>query len=155
MNTSSARDLISALVSQLGLADVTFSDDGSCGLLFEDDTNVTLEPDPEQTALLHMHTSVGTVPHEKRLAFFARLLLGNYLGKATGNAVLSLDEQGHTVLLHKSLPVENAGVEEAGEHLTQFVKSARDWAQMLDAAPTTSRSQGAGFDLGLANMIRI
>lgn len=155
MAAFSARDAVAHLITHLGLTDVPTEPDGSCGLLFDQDTHVTLEPDIERTDLLHLHTLVGSVPAENRKALFVHLLRGNYLGRATGGAVLSLDATETSILLHTSLVTEHTNLESLSEHLTTLVQSAKLWQERLAAAESSKSRSDTPIDLSLSSMLRV
>ncbi|MBB5031249.1 type III secretion system chaperone [Prosthecobacter vanneervenii] len=149
------RDLVVELISLLGLTNVELSEDGSCGLLFDNETNVTLEPDPQRATVLHLHAVVGSVPAERRARFYIHLLRGNYLGRATGHASLALDAAGVAVLLQLSLNTEQINVTTLGEHLTTFAKTAALWRQRLGRSEASASDEEFLSEASLATMIRV
>lgn len=134
------RSLVTDLVSRLELADVQIDDSGSCGLLFDQDINVTLEPDPSDPRKLHLHTQVGAVPHEEKRRFFIWLLRGNYLGHHTRGATLALDAEAHSVQLRFTLDAERTDVGQLAEQLIAFVANARVWLERLSSVPSSASS---------------
>lgn len=149
------RDLVTELISLLGLANVELSEDGSCGLLFDQETNVTLEPDPARASVLHLHTQVGTVPAERRTRLYILLLRGNYLGRATGHASLTLDAAGTSVLLQLALHTEHLDAESLAEELTTFVKIAGLWKQRLGGPEAPAAADDVMSEASFASMIRV
>ncbi|GAA5149654.1 hypothetical protein GCM10023213_47650 [Prosthecobacter algae] len=155
MATYSARNAIAHLITYLGLTEVPIEPDGSCGLLFDQDTHVTLEPDIERTDLLHLHTLVGSIAAGNRKAQFVHLLRGNYLGRASGGAVLSLDATETSILLHTSLITEPMNLESLSEHLMTLVQSAKLWQQRLANAEATKSRSDTPTDLSFSSMLRV
>ena len=155
MATLTARDIISNLVQHLGMTDVTLGADGSCGLLFDQETNVTLEPDVERPGILHLHTVVGTVPAENRKALFVHLLRGNYLGRATSSAVLALDAEETSVLMQTSLCIEHTDLETLSEQLAGLVQAAKLWGQRLAAPAVNHFTRETSFDPLMSSMLRV
>lgn len=149
------RDLVVELISILGLDNVELTEDGSCGLLFDHETNVTLEPDPQRASVLHLHTIVGSVPAERRARFYIHLLRGNYLGRATGHASLALDAAGTAVVLQLSLHTEQIDASTLGEHLTTFVKIAGLWRQRLGGPAESATEEDILSEASLATMLRV
>lgn len=155
MSTIAARSLIASLIQHLGLTDVTQEPDGSCGLAFDRETNVTLEPDVEDPGLLHLHTAVGTVPAEGRRSLLILLLRGNYLGRATGGASLALNADGTEVLLQTIAHVHSTSLKQLSDQLAMFVQTAGLWRQRLDGSFVSRPAEVPLPDLDLSSMVRV
>ena len=153
---STPATLVADLVATLRLPDVPIGPDGACGLLFDNEVNVTLEPDPRDPSTLHLHTTVGRVPDQNPRAFYERLLRANYLGHGTEGFILALDEAGRSVLLSTSVDSSHWTVEGLSDLLVKLVRVARLWTGRLASHAHRAQASGApGWDANLAHMLRV
>lgn len=125
------QELLAELGAHMGLANVQLDENGVCRLVFNNTISIDFEADSEDEDILIMHTVVGTVPAEGRLAYYQMLLGGNYLGSQTGDAVLALDAAQGEVVLWRRLQITDLTIEPFADALEALVKAAQEWVPVL------------------------
>ncbi|GEP43705.1 type III secretion system chaperone [Brevifollis gellanilyticus] len=149
------QDLLADLGANIGLANLRLDSHGVCRLAFDAQTHVDLEADTDDENTLIMHSVVGVTPHEGVLAFYQKVLAGNYLGRETEGAILALDPGTGEVVLSQRIGTHKCDVEFLAQKLTSFVRVARDWQQRLVPNQHHEETTSDDFDPRLSGMIRI
>jgi len=140
-----AADTIQALVGSLGLADAQPDERGACGLVFEEEIHLTLEPDPQRPTLMHCHASLGTLPANGERRRIEELLRANYLGAGAGGAIFSIDGAKDEVVLDLCLDVAVSDLGEISRRLAAFVGEVGQWAERFgDGSGAASGCDSAG-----------
>ena len=115
--------LIKALSITLGI-DLSFSDDGTCGVTFDNDEIIFEKYEKS----LYLISVIGSVSGHSDL--YRKLLEANYLGQNTENAIISIDANRDEFILHRVIR-ENIEYGEFEQILTSFVKVTRHWKRFL------------------------
>lgn len=149
-------DLLSDLGNNIGLGPLKLDDGGVCRLVFDGDTSVDIEESGDLEHHLLMHSVVGYTPPEGRLAFYEKLLSGNYLGRQTVGGSLALDPSTGEVLLWRSLDTAQLGVEVFASKISDFVQTARHWSRELVASdPEAENDSLAAERFSEAGFLRV
>ena len=95
-----------------------------------DDVEITIS---DQSPGIYLFSNIGSLPLEKQEEFFATMLRGNFLGQATRNASLGIDEAGQNAVLVRQ--VETTGnYRDFKDAVEDFVNAACFWKARLDEA---------------------
>ncbi len=149
------QDLLRELGNHIGLGPLRFDDSGVCRLVFDGDVSVDIEEDSDQSHSLLMHSVVGNTPPDGRLAFYGKLLSGNYLGTQTRGGSLALDPSTGEVLLWCSLDTAQMDIEVFAKKLTDFVQGVRSWSGELMRDHESDTSSFDAESLSVAGFMRV
>ena len=129
--------LINELGHTLGFT-LQFSENGTCGVFFDED-EIIFEKHESQ---LYLIADLG--PAHGRTDTYKSLLEANYLGQASGQAVLALDSVREEFTLHRILDGE-MDYNEFESILTVFVSAVRYWKKWLKEGSSTTTTDTTEF----------
>ncbi|MCR5537197.1 MAG: type III secretion system chaperone [Succinivibrio sp.] len=134
-----AQTLLLELAFNLGI-ELSFSKDKTCAIKFGNETVVFEEYDQQ----LYLICELGSASDQEEACVL--FMSANYLGKHTGNAVLSYDELHDTFVLHKILCL-NLNYEQFVQILSEFVGVARHYKLQLSNSQSSKESTDAQLSL--------
>lgn len=121
-------ELIHALSTRLNLSDLSANHEGMVRLVFEGDIYVDIEPEADHDEL-HIYSSLG--PQTDDVNTLNALLAANLFGKATGGAVIALDDFLREILLSRTFTLSTLDFEAFLTALENFVNYAELWRNRL------------------------
>ncbi len=147
-----AEGLLAALAQQVGLPELHFDAEGCCAVAFDEIVlNFELDPPGEQ---LFLYADLGAAPEGLPETLYRRLLAANLLGKGTGRATLSLDDQAQRFLLTHAVPVARLSNIDFVETVENFVNIAEHWRLKIadGSQPAPASSAPSAVDPASANL---
>lgn len=134
------RQLLTGLGTLLGV-DLTPGKVGTCSVFFDED-KVDFEIFGER-----LYVFADVAPSVNHLELCPQFMEANFLGLATGGAVLSLDTTNHMYVLH--MIVDEGTTDKAfEERLTLFVKALRYWKAWFAKQPDDAAHGASNVPLG-------
>jgi len=135
--------LLSALATYLELEQLSLDKNNVCLLSFNGNHELMIEPDVSG-AYTHVYAVLGSIPVDKKLAFYEEIFKKNLFGRDTGLATLHCDMEKDELLLCQMFDHRNIHSDRFIALVTDFagsVISHKDWLanQVFDAyAPSLS-----------------
>lgn len=120
-------DHLIKLLKELSIEGITVSRDASSFTLMVDDVAVELK---DTSPGLQLSASLGECPQEQEGSVFSKMLRGNFLGQATKQARLGLDESGKNALLLATIPTIRS-YRDFRDAVEDFVNSVIFWKKEI------------------------
>lgn len=146
--------LLDAVGQACGLQGLQFNDQQCARLLVDGTLSVQFEYHDERR-LLHIYSSLGSVPASDRESLFRALLEANLFGQETAGATLAIDKLQRDIVLWQSVPVDGTAPEALVDHVKMFIDTADDWQKRIGTLAASPAASVATADTDLASRSRV
>jgi hypothetical protein len=109
---------------------LSFNADGVCDLVMNGDALITLEGDPQSTAL-RINAVVGVLPEADSPQALRLLLQANFNGQGTGANSLAIDHVSNEVVLGRRVDVSTLGPDGLLKPVREFARYLLYWRRNL------------------------
>lgn len=139
-------ELLSEFGKEIGIPDLTFDENGTCSLIF-DDVVVNIEKNTDDEKIF-LYSNLGTIPPQQREAFYKKLLEANAFFKGTGGGTLAVDEHSNIVLFLYQVPVKSLDHGAFSKTMENYINIVEYWTEQVvkypNAPSTASTSAPTG-----------
>lgn len=131
MSMSDFSLVLKQLESATGLADLTPDDHGAVDLLFDEDLEVTIQPD-QSGSLVTVYAVVGQLGEQVEGAMLLDLLSANLFGQQTNGATFAVENTTGQIVLQHSERVSDIQFPVFVDTLGEFVDAVEHWKPRLE-----------------------
>ncbi len=143
-------DVIHAFGEKIGIGSLAFDTDGSVGLLFDGEHEITFTPDAEDRSVL-FHAEVGSASFLDRDAC-QKLLSASLLGAETGGAAFSVHEAQGLIILWKRHDDGFEDVSAFERAVNAFLVQVIFWKDALKNPSTLGGGTGTEVSFGFQGL---
>lgn len=116
---------------QMGIPNLKFESNGVCRLRFDGKYTVDIEA-TDNKKIVHIYSSIASIPAENREKFYEIFLEANLFGKGTGGATFGINKMENELMLTRALNMDTTDYQEFVNILESFVNHVESWMTNIE-----------------------
>ena len=148
---------------QMGLENLKLDQNRVCRLVFDKKYVVDIES-TEDEKIVHIYSTITSIPPEHKEKFYETFLEANLFGKGTGGATFGINKMENELMLTRAIGMDTCDYQEFVNILESFVNHVESWMTNIengsifqdkeDHTPAAKSDGGSHPDFGQEGFIR-